>query len=672
MQQVSSMTMTLYPNQLETAAAIIAAIKEGCPWVILQAPMQSGKTSTFMFAAAELLRETLIDQFVVISGNSDIDLKRQTENPEEFWRSYQKYLIANGIGGTGPDGENRRMDIVDRVKSQFRVIWGTELKKYQTQHENALFVWDESHYAQSKGQLPERFLRLQKISPNGATSHNGNKVLSVSATPFSETIDVVKHGQNKRVIKMTVCDHYYGVDRMMEDETIKLFHEESIEERILEIANAGNRADGRNVGLIRTVNAKTEGALKTLCGKHGVTCVEMNSTTDIKDIDQIINQNNNPLIVLIKGMLRMGKRIAGKHRILWCIETANNANHDTILQGLLGRCCGYATNGSSSEITIYLPQQPWMNLKEWGGLVAGKAMNVKQVGKKIKNPETSGYATVPLILELPLGPEVNSKEELICALRDHINTTASTNDDTKDDLLAVLRARSLANSNVSSPGAKVDFRNLGAPVYQNACDGEVLKGRLLRHARHGTPFKVPKGSCGCILGQVIVWHNGLPKVGDKTWTTILQYKTTVKPASAINIGDTTGNEIFNMTHENGAKDQQNGTASFKLQPETAHDVDKMKSALESIIVWSREFNIGNEDASVVAPSEITSEYSGNLNEFNGIIVSDEVCTALKPGGTIYEKIKETQDVVLELKHGRGRVPKKLPDNYKRLAVISWI
>jgi hypothetical protein len=654
----------MYQNQLDSAAAVIDAFQEGIPWVVLQAPMQSGKSATYMFAAAELLRLDYIEQFIVISGTADVDLKQQTENPEEFWTVYQKYLITNAIGGDGADGENYRVDVIARVKAQFAVIWGTDLKKYRRAHTNTLFIWDESHYAQSKGQLPEQFFHLQKISPNGDVGGSTNRVLSVSATPFSETIDVTKHGQNKRIIHMTVSEEYYGVDRMLTDDVVGLFDETDLEERVLEITT---RADGRNVGLIRTVKPKIEHAVKALAAQHGVECVEMNSNTEVKNIDEIMNHCDAPVIVIIKGMLRMGKRIAAKNRLVWCIETAVHANHDTILQGLLGRCCGYMQSGSGPEITNYLPSQPLANLREWGGLVAGKAMNVTSPQRSKKN---SGYATVPYLLELPLDADMlNSKEELICAMRDFFDTSTWAEDETKEDLRKVLRERSIVNSNAGSSKAIVEFRDLRSPTYQNVCEGEGLEEQMLRHIRRNTPLKIPKHSCGCVLGQVNVWHTGFPVLGDEIWRVILQYKTSI---GSNEVGETTGNEIFNIKYEGGVEDQLNGGASFKLQPNTAHNVAEMKRAIESVVVWAREFNATEKNSCVVPPTEITSEYSGNSNEFNSIIVSAEVYTSLKPGGSIYEELKYEQDVVLELIHSKGRAPQGLPEGYKRLRCIKWI
>ena len=60
----------------------------------------------------------------------------------------------------------------------------------------------------------------------------------------------------------------------------------------------------------------------------------MNTNSDEKDINVLLSKDEDqPRVVLVKGMLRMGKRIERKDRLLWYFETASDPNHDTTLQG---------------------------------------------------------------------------------------------------------------------------------------------------------------------------------------------------------------------------------------------------------------------------------------------------------------------------------------------------
>ena len=74
-----------------------------------------------------------------------------------------------------------------------------------------------------------------------------------------------------------------------------------------------------------------------------------------KDIwDSMENAPDRDTVILIRNKCRMGKNLKKTH-ILFCFETSKKSNTDTLLQGLLGRICGYSTN--SENIDIYLSEQ---------------------------------------------------------------------------------------------------------------------------------------------------------------------------------------------------------------------------------------------------------------------------------------------------------------------------
>ena len=66
-------------------------------WIILTAQMQSGKTGTYYFVAAEMLRQKSVDNVVIFSGNTELELKHQTQAYKKTFLSipYRKYLIDN-------------------------------------------------------------------------------------------------------------------------------------------------------------------------------------------------------------------------------------------------------------------------------------------------------------------------------------------------------------------------------------------------------------------------------------------------------------------------------------------------------------------------------------------------------------------------------------------------
>ena len=74
-------------------------------WAILMAQMQSGKTDTFLFIAAEMIRLDLVKNVVIFSGNADTMLKAQIVNiateqvvaEKSFYIKYRIYLKQNMI-----------------------------------------------------------------------------------------------------------------------------------------------------------------------------------------------------------------------------------------------------------------------------------------------------------------------------------------------------------------------------------------------------------------------------------------------------------------------------------------------------------------------------------------------------------------------------------------------
>lgn len=636
----------IYENQVAGALDIIQVFMNtlNCCWVILKAHMQSGKSDTYMMVGAELLRLGKVSSVVIISANTVVELKNQTEGnmKELFWPSYRKYLRSNGILDAD-DAEDLAVD----VKGKFSVIWGTELKTKREILNNSLIIWDESHYGQTNQQMVDDWFRVQGISPDGSGCANGNIVLSVSATPFSECIDIDKHGQTKKVVHLSPGSSYWGVQDMLDNDAILPFEVEQLPTMLDELKTA--RADGRNAAIIRD-SGKRAASIRRHCAEKQILCQDMNAGSDEKDINALLSSTDEPMVVLIKDMLRMGKCIERKDRLLWCLETSTDPNHDTTLQGLLGRCCGYIKGGSGPDIKVYLSPKQVQNLKAWGTDKAGKAMNVKRVRKGRRNPEKNGYPTVPLRVFLASKPANTPKK---ASIPDILNALIIErgNDKTAD------YARNILASGATS---KVDFNSLEKDTYKG------VSKRLEDSYLAEKPFILPKMSCGCKLDQIRVWYSGETVYGGYVY---VQYKTDIKPEnydSPMMVGDTTGREIFAHKHEDGTEHEHNGYTPFKISPETAYDVEAMKTAIEDTVVWTGEFN----SEQVTAGTEITSGCNGY--SFTGILVSPEVYTALKPGGSIYEYIKEKHRLLLELVPGRGRPPKDLPAGYKRLATIKWV
>ena len=113
---------------------------------------------------------------------------------------------------------------------------------------------------------------------------------------------------------------------------------------------------------------------------------------------------------------------------------------------------------------------------------------------------------------------------------------------------------------------------------------------------------------------------------------------------------------------NGAKDLEiNGACCEYLDPETANDVELMKSAVISKI---------EKTPGIIASRKITSKNAGGT-KCGGIYVSYDVYRSLKRGGEIYEEVLRRFKVKLVVRKPPGRKRADADETMTRLCEISW-
>ena len=362
-------TLEKYQSNLTAGQNILHTFTDTslCPQVIryalLVAQMQSGKTFTYMFVFMEMFRQEIIDQVVIFSGNAEVALKKQTQDcleNEEFEQFYKEHLVQNiGMDARGLNWLWKGLK--DDVKEKLKVIWGTEGAKYYVPKRRTLFIWDESHFAQDKKMCPDKFLETMGILPNGdfrRLNDSDNYVLSVSATPFSEMCDIQQQKQCKMVVPFVPSETYWSVQKMCESGAIvgytNLKEEARIQMMDLE------RFEGQNkIGIIRIPKSSKkeptkeqtenwEGYFTKLAAQLGYDLLLYYQETEdprritnkqFLDLLDEANLTKNTLI-LVKEHCRMGQ-VLKKKNISFVMETSNNSSTDVVLQGLLGRMCGY-------------------------------------------------------------------------------------------------------------------------------------------------------------------------------------------------------------------------------------------------------------------------------------------------------------------------------------------
>jgi hypothetical protein len=127
---------------------------------------------------------------------------------------------------------------------------------------------------------------------------------------------------------------------------------------------------------------------------------------------------------------------------------------------------------------------------------------------------------------------------------------------------------------------------------------------------------------------------------------------------------TTGKEVFANKLEDNTSIIGNGAFVIPLRCETASNIDDMYIDIEDLI-----------DISIKKPvcsKKISSCFDNEDKEYKGILVTQDVYEALKPGGSIAEKIKKKFGYDLILEKSRGQLSKEIKEKgYLKLASISW-
>jgi hypothetical protein len=425
--------MIISQQQIKAANDIIEAFKDR-RWVILTAQMQSGKTTTYYLTAAIMLMLRLVNKVIIFSGNNEIELKKQiNDSKNKFLKSLRRNLnILNNYNlGEYDDIE----DVFDDFEENIEVLWGRDMENYEySPDETVFYIWDESHYAQNKGMGPEKFLKSQGIRAHGDQynlEENDCYMLSVSATPFSEISDNKHQNQNKTIINLEVDDEkYHGVKKMVQNE---LIHSYDYSQWKTHLSNTLRRhtSSSPKYALLRlrdSLQMNTEDAVKIIrrCGwKHKI--FDSSKSSQLQNIQELEDEPQENTVIVMKGKCRMGK-VVPKQFIAFCMETSKNPKTDVVLQGLLGRMCGYH---SYNDIEIHLSNnvvestdnstefERYIRYIESNDIIPRKANNIVS-GKTITT--STLYPIIPIRIRFDERPEDIRSE--VQAVFNEIHTNA--------------------------------------------------------------------------------------------------------------------------------------------------------------------------------------------------------------------------------------------------------
>lgn len=343
--------MDPYPNQRAAADEVLTAFTTTPHrYVLLQADVQSGKTGTYQYLIRAMFERGLIDRAYIICGSHELELINQCRADIAEWHPER-----NGA-----------------VKVLFRQHFKERMNTHRT-----LIVVDETHLVCDKDQTLSKFLQAHHLTMIGTTPEmiqNSTYMLSVDATPFAE-ISAIKHKKSydKPIVTLENADGYFGPKHYFDQGLITRafsFADAQFDELIAQLPQKYIliRITGKNRQACQHLQAAVQ---RTGCDLVRFTSKEEkgNQQFVISQEDADAFQRNYPYsrpvlclesapprttIVIVDGRLRCGKRLPKEHiGAVW--ETSKGTKTDTIIQGLLGRMCGYDVPAVKPR--IYLPEK---------------------------------------------------------------------------------------------------------------------------------------------------------------------------------------------------------------------------------------------------------------------------------------------------------------------------
>lgn len=657
---------------------------------ILLAQMQSGKTETYLLTAWEMVRRTgKIENVVIFSGNSEIYLKGQltaTLKGNIFRDKYEAYLSDKVDNPKACLQALEQWAQFDSELPKFQILWGIEIKKYRGPSRNTLFIWEESHYAQTLKQSPDTFLQRMGISPNGdieTFTKKENFMISISATPFSELSDRHHLGQNKKIVFMLPGDGYNSVKRMRDNGKINVYANlaDGIN-RALTSAESTRRA---SYAIIR-ITPRTAEETEEIITQHNAT-IESQQRWKICYFDSLTtgkekengdrvwkNMCNAPphnTVILIRGKCRMGHDLS-KNYLAFVMETSKKPNTDTLLQGLLGRACGYPRSAVVEEDNIY---QVEVYLYE--KIVKSKEIDryiemvdtvhdgvIEVLPKKAKNlaksKEITGDPIIPIRVSRALVN--NDRKQILQDINEAFTTQQQIENKNTEKNYQEVREKFLRTFEDKQFGKLRVFYMDEKKTKSSTRNGEMA--RKVHHAfENGIAQNFGSGvGIDADNTEINIWVikrvNGMDS--SKIYiTSRVQYV----PLSYDLITKTNRKEVFacNITEE--LKVEANGGFAILLPAESAFNIQLLQQKIMEFI----QLSIDHETS-----KQIRSLWDLVEKQEKGILLTPEVFASLQKKGVIYELVKRTFGLQLKLTKTRGRIEKSVKDSgLIKLESISW-
>jgi len=673
----------LSAEQVKAGEEIIKSFAEDSTntrWIVLLAQMQSGKTETYLFVCCELLRLSIVNSVVIFSGNAETDLRDQLKKEvlglgdAKFYGKYDLYLEEN-LGITS----RQRREVLSLVKTNISVIWGTELNKIKKTYTKTLFIWEEAHHAQTIHQCPDKFLKKVGISADGDFDHlneKGNFVVSISATPFSEISDIHYFEQQKKLVYMRPGVGYNSVKNILTSGRLKSFS--SVESGL---RTALATPHGSSKYAIVRISNKNEDTIKRVIGECGWNWVIFDSLSngEAKDLGQKVwdgmkNAPERDIVILLRGKCRMGKNLEKEH-VLFVMETAKSSNTDTVLQGLLGRVCGYSAG--SDLVDVYLHQkivksgeiERYIDLTEGQHIIPAKACNIAKTSViKTRHP------IIPFMVS-NVDSEGNSNKQIKSKIRKEISGNFDFGR-TEPEQFYEIRDKFLDTKAISEKKIEIvihdvtgNEQNRFEPVSKAIHHFKTTDDSLPVSLWHTGVEKVKKDGTRFEEGRIInvfYYKNNDERYGILAGSAFIYGVTEKKNSiyvSKTNIPKTTGREVFAHNLEDGTEVVSNGSFVIQMPLDTSKNVSIMKQWISDFVELSLRFPDSRS---------VHSQWDNKDKMYKGIVMVQEVERALLPGGEIYQEIQSKFGFRIDLAKSDQPLDQKIVAlGYVRYASINW-
>jgi hypothetical protein len=397
----------------------------------------------------------------------------------------------------------------------------------------------------------------------------------------------------------------------------------------------------------------------------------------IKGFDKLMKtQPETHTIIIVKGMLRMGKEVHKEH-VNFCMETATNPKTDTVLQGLMGRMCGYH---SYNNIKVYVHTKIYESgeLDRYITMMSESGNIITCMPMRGANLVSGTYCKSDLNPIIPI--RVDSVAHTLLedgTLPDDSLSKKERDEQYRTYIRDVFASDSIESKNTSEQNSEIkckmtsieDSKLILKFITSSTNQIHICATRKIAESlRTNTPKKLGS-SCGISAdgSEIVVriYKCDFPEFDIKSGDIYVDARTVaggfhIKQAHK-KIPKTTKKEVFY---------QRSTDADNDVAVETFHNCEQTVPQQTQIYVeYMRNSIIQLLDNNNASTLKIVSNQPP-LSKIKGFLVRKEVFNALEVDGAIYNYVKEHYNVSLNIVKKRGRQSAKYA-GYVQFSEISF-